>query len=160
MASAGASGGELAVRILLALVIVGLVAALYFVTVVPAQEAEAAQRETALTRQRMSDVRTALISYRDSLDTYPSTLDSLALFARTDSVFQARIASEEDRAAPLSLDSLLVSPRSGERFRYEVVTDTTGVEIYWLADVIGGVPSDSIGARYVDPALRNAASWE
>lgn len=160
MASAGASGGEIAVRVLLALVIVGLVVFLYFVTVVPAQQAEAAQRETALARQRMSDVRTALIAYRDELDGYPSSLDSLVLFARTDSTFQARIAGEENRAAPLSLDSLLVSPRSGQPFRYELVRDTSGIEIYWLADVVDGAPGDSIGARYVDPALRNAASWE
>jgi type II secretory pathway pseudopilin PulG len=160
MASAGVSGGEIAIRVGLALVIVGLVVVLYFVTVVPAREAAAAERETALARQRLSDVRTALIAYRDSLDGYPSTLDSLVLFARTDSTFQARIATEENRAAPLSLDSLLISPRSGEPFRYELIRDTSGVEIYWLADVVGGVPGDSIGARYVDPALRNAASWE
>ena len=160
MASAGASGGEIAVRVLLALVIVGLVVFLYFVTVVPAQRAEAAQRETERTRQRMSDVRSALIAYRDSLDAYPSTLDSLVLFARTDSVFLARIAAEEERAGALSVDSLPYSPRTGERFLYEVVRDTTGVEIYWLADALDGVPGDSIGARYVDPALRNAASWE
>jgi type II secretory pathway pseudopilin PulG len=160
MASAGASGGELAVRIGLALVIVALVVGLYFVTVVPAREAAAAERETALTRQRMSDVRTALIAYRDSLDRYPSTLDSLVLFARTDSTFNARIEDEDERAAPLSLDSLMISPRSGEPFRYELIRDTTGVEIYWLADAVDGAFADSIGARYVDPALRNAASWE
>lgn len=158
MASAGTSGGEIGLRVVLALAILGLVGVLYYVTVVPAQEAEAAQRETDLTRERMGDVRTALIAYRDSMDGYPSTLDSLVLFARTDSAFQAQIEVQEERFRPVSVDSLPYSPRTGNRFLYEVVEDTTGLQIYWLADP--DMESDSIGARSPEPALRNAASWE
>lgn len=160
MATAGTSGGEIGLRLLLALVILGLAAVLLYVTVVPAQEAAAAERETAIARERMNDVRTALIAYRDSMDTYPSSLDSLTLFARTDSVFQARISSQEERQRPLSVDSLAYSPRSGNRFQYEVVRDTSGLQIYWLADEVDGVLVDSIGSRVPSPALRNAASWE
>ncbi len=158
MASAGTSGAEIGIRVVLAIIIIVLVGVLYYVTVIPAQRAEARAAETALVRERMGDVRTALITYRDSMDTYPSTLDSLALFARTDSAFLAQIEVQEERLRPVSVDSLPFSPRSGARFNYEVVEDTTGLEIYWLSDP--DVPGDSIGARVPSPGLRNAASWE
>lgn len=158
MASAGISGGELGLRAVLAIAILALVGVLYFVTVVPAQKAAAAQRQTDLTRERMADVRTALIAYRDSMDTYPSTLDSLVLFARTDSAFLAEVAVQEARLRDAVPDSLALSPRTGAPFLYEVVSDTTGVEIYWLRDP--DVEGDSIGSRDPNPALRNAASWE
>jgi len=158
MASTGASGSELAIRAILGLLILVLVAVLFYVTVIPAQRAAAAERQTDLTRERMADVRTALISYRDSLGNYPSTLDSLVLFARTDSVFAAQAGAREERLAPPSADSLAYSPRTGARFLYEIASDSTGLEIYWLGDP--DQAADSIGARSVSPALRNAASWE
>ncbi len=158
MATSGASGSDLAIRALLGLLIVGLVVVLFYVTVVPAQRAAAAERETELTRERMSDVRTALIAYRDSLEGYPSTLDSLVLFVRSDSAFNAQIEAEDERLRPLNVDSLLFSPRTGARFNYEVVEDTSGVQIYWLGDP--DMEADSIGSRDPNPALRNAASWE
>lgn len=159
MASAGApSGSNLAIRIVLGLAILGLIVWLFFVTVVPAQRAEAAQRQTDLTRERMDDVRTALIAYRDSVGRYPGSLDSLTMFARTDSVFNARIAGQDERLAPLTVDSLAYSPRTGALLDYQVVRDTSGLEIYWLADP--DAPGDSIGSRDPNPALRNAASWE
>ena len=158
MATTGASGGELGIRALLALLILGLVVVLYFVTVVPAQEAAAAQRETDLTRERMADVRTALIAYRDSMGVYPSTLDSLVLYTRNDPRFLTEARAEEGRLAGPSVDSLPISPRDGQRFRYQVVKDTSGFQIYWLADP--GMEADSIGSRDPNPALRNAASWE
>ena len=134
MASAGTSGAELGIRIVLALIILVLIGVLYYVTVVPAQVAEARAAETALVRERMSDVRTALLTYRDSTNRYPLSLDSLVLFARSDSAFQAQIAAQESRLRPVSIDSLPYSPRTGARFNYEVVEDTTGLQIYWLAD--------------------------
>ncbi|MEM0962053.1 MAG: hypothetical protein AAGK21_05865 [Bacteroidota bacterium] len=158
MASAGASGSDLAIRAVLGLFVIALVGVLYFVTVVPAQKAEAAQRETDLTRERMGDIRTALISYRDSLSEYPATLDSLVLFTRSDSVFMAEAEAQEERLLPVSVDSLVFSPRTGNRFLYEVAEDTTGLQIYWLADP--DVEADSIGSRDPNPALRNAATWE
>ena len=158
MASTGASGGEIGVRAALALVILALVGVLFYVTVVPAQRAEAAQRETDITRERMADVRTALIAYRDSMNAYPSTLDSLVLYTRTHSRFMEEASAEEGRLTTPSVDSLAISPRDGQRFLYEVVRDTSGFQIYWLADP--GMEADSIGSRDPNPALRNAASWE
>ena len=128
------------------------------VTVVPAQRAAAAEYDTDIARERMSDVRTALISYRDSLGVYPSSLDSLVFFARNDSVFAAQAGAEEDRLRPPSVDSLRFATRSGAPYLYEVVEDTSGVQIYWLADP--DMEADSIGSRDPNPALRNAASWE
>lgn len=158
MASAGTSGSNLALRLLLGLAIIGLVVWLFFVTVVPAQRAEAAERQTDLTRLRMDDIRTALIAFRTANGRYPGSLDTLSTFAETDSLFNARISSQDERIAPVSVDSLAYSPRTGARFNYEVVEDTTGLVIYWLGDpdAIG----DSIGSRNPNPALRNAASWE
>ena len=158
MASTGASGGELGIRALLALLILGLVVVLFYVTVVPAQRAEAAQRETDLSRERMADVRTALIAYRDSMDRYPATLDSLVMYTRTNPRFLEEASAEEDRLSAPSVDSLPYSPRNGRPFLYEVVRDTSGFQIYWLADP--GMEADSIGSRDPNPALRNAASWE
>lgn len=158
MATSGASSSELAIRAVLGLFIVGLVVVLYFVTVVPAQEAKAREHETSITRERMGDIRTALIAYRDSMQSYPSTLDSLVLFARSDSAFQAQIATQEERLRPVSVDSLVFSPRTGSRFLYDVVEDTTGLQIYWLGDP--DQTADSIGTHEPAPAYRNAASWE
>lgn len=158
MASAATGGSNLALRIFLGLLIIGLIVWLFFVTVVPAQQAEAAQRQTELTRLRMDDVRTGLIAYRDEAGRYPDTLDSLVAFARTDSTFNARIAAQEERLAPVSVDSLMYSPRTGAPFNYTVVRDTSGLEIYWLGDP--DAVGDSIGSRDPNPALRNAASWE
>ena len=131
MATEGTSGRDIAIRAVLALAILGLAAVLFYVTVVPAQRVAAAERQTDLTRERMDDVRTALIAYRDSNQTYPSTLDSLVLYARQDSAFQARLAVKEERFRPASIDSLPYSPRTGARFLYEVVTDA--VDIYSTA---------------------------
>ena len=89
---------------------------------------------------------------------YPATLDSVAIFARTDSAFQAQLLTEEGRTSAFNADSMLVSPRSGRRFEYAVVSDTSGLEIYWLGNP--DVPGDSIGARIASPAYRNASSWE
>lgn len=158
MATTGASGGELGIRAVLALLILGLVAVLLYVTVVPAQRAEAAERETKIARERMSDVRTALIAYRDSMQAYPSTLDSLVLFSRGDETFMTEALAQEGRVAPPVVDSLPFSSRDGQRFRYEVIQDTSGYSVYWLADP--SMEADSIGSRDPNPALRNAASWE
>ena len=158
MATTGASGGELGIRAVLALIILALVGVLFYVTVVPAQRAEAAQRETDIARERMADVRTALIAYRDSMGGYPATLDSLVLFTQNDDRFITEALAEEGRLMAPAVDSLPYSPRNGQPFRYQVVEDSTGFAIYWLADP--AMEADSIGSRDPNPALRNAASWE
>ncbi len=152
------TSGDRAVRLLLSLVIAAMAVALVYVIVTPAQRAAEAQALTNLSRQRMSDVRNALGAWRTVHDSYPATLDSVAIFARTDSAFQAQLTTDEGRTSEFNPDSMLVSPRSGERFEYAVVSDTTGLEIFWLNNP--DIPGDSIGARIASPAYRNAASWE
>lgn len=158
MASDG-SRSDLPLRIVLSLAVVALAVALLYVTIVPAQKAAEAQVLSARSHERMDDVRTALTAYREVNEAYPSTLDSLALFAQTDSTFRARIASQDERLTEVNVDSMIFSPRSGSRFQYAVARDTSGVDSYWLANP--DVPGDSIGARGPDgPRYRNAASWE
>lgn len=157
------NGSRLAIQVVLALVIVALTYVLYQSIRGPQVEYEALQRANAVGHERMNDVRNALISYRDATNTYPATLDSLVIFAKTDTSF-AVPETEEPRLMEFNADSLRVSARNGEVFNYEVVrgADSTGafdgVEIYWLQDP--AAPGDSIGARTANPALRNAASWE
>ena len=161
MASEGNSGANIAISIGLVALIAALAYFLYVSITEPYDDFQEQERLTDLTRERMDDVRSALIAYRDANDGYPSTLDSLILFAREDSALAARaemVMEEDNRLRPFSFDSLALSPRTGNRFNYEVVSDTTEIEIYWLQDP--DVLEDSIGARYVDPARRNAASWE
>lgn len=162
MASDGNSGARIAIQIVLGVLILALGYLLYINITRPYDEFKEQERQTTLTRERMDDVRTSLIAYRNANDGYPSTLDSLVLFARGDSALnaQAPLVMEENefRLSPFVIDSLPFSPRTGARFNYQVVTDTTETIIYWLQDP--DVPSDSIGSRRMDPAQRNAASWE
>lgn len=162
MASDGNSGARIAIQIVLAVVILVLGYFLYVNITEPYDDFKEQERQTTMTRERMDDVRTALIAYRDDLDGYPATLDSLVLFAKGDSALMAQAAlvmeENEKRMSPFVIDSLPFSPRTGNRFNYQVVSDTTETVIYWLQDP--DVPGDSIGSRRVDPAQRNAASWE
>jgi hypothetical protein len=162
MASDGKSGARIAIQIVLAVLILALGYVLFISITRPYNEFKEQERQTTLTRERMDDVRTSLIAYRDANNGYPATLDSLVLFARADSALMAQAAlvkeENERRQSAFAVDSLPFSPRTGTRFNYEVVSDTTETVIYWLQDP--DVPGDSIGSRRVDPAQRNAASWE
>ena len=153
---ASGNGSRIAIQLGLAALVVVLAGYLVYSIVTPYQEFQERERTAALTHERMDDVRNALISYRDAYDTYPATLDSLVQFVRTDTAFV--LTEKETRGLPFSEDSLARSPRTGSEFLYDVVSDTSGVEIYWLADP--DVPGDSIGSRDPNPAYRNAASWE
>ena len=153
---------RLAIQVVLAIVIVVGAYALYRTITDPWEEYQAQEFQTELTRAQMDHIRTALIAYRDHHTSYPSTLDSLQLFIRTDSVYQGKDLNEvfpNPGGVPFNVDSLGYSPRTGRPFVYQVVgTDSTAVEIYYLQDP--DVPEDFIGAQEPDPARRNAASWE
>ena len=157
-----ASGARIAIQIVLGVIILALGYLLYVNITKPYDEFQEQERQTTLTRERMDDVRTSLIVYRNANGGYPATLDSLVLFARGDSALTANAAlvmeENDQRMSPFVVDSLPFSPTSGARFNYEVVSDTTETVIYWLQspDALG----DSIGSRRVEPAQRNAASWE
>lgn len=162
MASDGSSGGSRILQILLGIVVVALTAFLIYVVVKPGFDQAERQRKASMVHERMEDIRTALIAHRDSIGSFPGTLDSLAMWIRSDSAFvgqelSAVFAHEEGRMTPLSLDSLTISPISGEPFVY-VVNDTSDVDVYWLQSPDN--PADSIGTHLPDPGLRNAASWD
>ena len=155
---ASGNGSRIAIQLGLAALVVVLAVILFRSIVLPYQAHQEMLAEQTLVRERMDDLRGALISYRDAYDGYPSTLDSLGVFVRQDTAFVRDDAADDTRAAPFSADEITTSPRSGTPFLYELASDTSGVTIYWLRDP--DVEEDSIGSRDPNPAYRNAASWE
>ncbi len=148
-------------QLVLAVVIVILGFVLYGTIMNPAREFQREQAITDESRDRMMQVRRALMAYEREYTGYPSTLDSLEMIVRTDSFFVANRDSIFDVAAgrQLSLDSMWYSSR-GPRFEYRVAhDDTLNAWIYVLRDPATG---DSIGGS--DPTravgLRHAPSWQ
>ncbi len=120
----------------------------------PWEAIERQQLLTQLTRNQMVQVRTALTHYEREEDRFPSSLDSLILWLRVDSLAIAdpqRIFDEN-----IILDSLVYSPRTGNAFEY-ALNDTGRVAIYLLSDPDS---EDYIGSEIPDITLLNAASWE
>ena len=150
-----------AIQVILGVAVLGLAYVLYHTIVDPWNEYEATEFQTELTRARMGHVRTALINFRDENGAYPSSLDSLALFVKSDSALNSRGLNEVffvPGGGAFVADSLPFSPRTGTRFEYELVSnDTSGVTIYYVKDPDS---EDHIGAQEANPALRNVASWE
>lgn len=150
-----------AIQVILGIAVIGLVYVLYHTIVDPWNEYEATEFQTELTRARMSHVRTALINFRDENGDYPSSLDSLVYFVKSDSALSSQDLSEVfivPGGGAFVADSLPFSPRTGARFEYELVSnDTLGVTIYYVKDPDS---EDYIGAQEANPALRNVASWE
>lgn len=142
------------IQVVLALVIVGLGYLLYQSITEPYERIERQQQLTEETRDRMSDVRTALIDYDRDSASFPDTLSLLAEHIRDDSVLSNR--QDSVFGGPLNLDSLFYSPRTGERFQY-AVNDTGRFETYLLEDPD---TDDQIGTLTGDPTKTNNASWE
>lgn len=162
MASDGSRGSSRILQLLLGIVVVALAAILVYVVVKPGLDQREQQRRAAKVHERMDDVRMALIAHRDSTGVFPNSLDALVEWMGSDSAYVGRdlasvFAKEGERAIPFSLDSLALSPISGEPFEY-VVNDTSDVDVYWLQSPDN--PADSIGTHIPDPGLRNAASWD
>ena len=152
---------RIALQILLGVVVIGLIYVLYHTIVDPWEEHQATEFQTEMTRARMDHIRTALIDFRDDVDHYPSSLDSLVLYIKTDSSYAARDLSTVfvvPGGGAFVADSLPFSPRTGSRFEFELAEDdSAGVSIYYLKDPD---TEDAIGSRTANPALRNVASWE
>lgn len=156
---------RLALQAGLAILIAVLAFALYWSITKPYEAQLERERQVTLGRERLDDVRTALIAFRDTNDDYPATLDSLVLFVQQDSAFTApNFDDQPNRLSTYSApDELKVSARNGQPLNYEVVQETdstgaaTGVKIYWLQDP--AAPEDSIGSRDANPSNRNRESW-
>lgn len=149
------------VQAVLGVVILILFYVLYQTITAPILTMEHERAITQESRERMDNLRRALIAYEREYTGYPSTLDSLVNVIRTDSFFVAQRDSifslEEGRS--LIIDSLMYSSRGGV-FDYRIgYDDSTNVWAYVIRDTATG---DSIGTA--DPTrlagMRNAASWE
>lgn len=154
MATTSSGTIQTAIQALLVVVIVGLAYFLYQSVTEPYERIEREQRLTEQTRQRMTNVRTALVDYERDSASYPDSLGLLLQHVRGDSVLSARQDSVFGRS--LNPDSLLFSPRTGNRFQY-AISDTGRVETYLLEDPD---TDDRIGTLTGDPTQANAANWE
>ena len=142
------------IQFVLAIVIVVLAYVLYESITEPYERIERQQQLTELTRERMSDIRTGLIQFNQRNDSFPDSLDALIGFLRQDSVIMAN--QDSIFGETLNLDSLLFSPRTGNRFQY-TINDTGRVETYLLQDPDS---DDQIGTLSGDVTQTNAANWE
>ncbi len=142
------------VQVTLGILIVGLAYFLYYSITEPYEQIERQQQLTEDTRNRMSNIRTALIDFERDSGSFPDSLDGMLVHLRNDSI----LVNEQDSVfgGAINLDSLFYSPRTGNRFQYSV-SDTGRVETYLLKDPDS---DDQIGTLTGDPTQTNAASWE
>ena len=150
---ASSQGLRIAIQVLLGIAIIALGYWLYDSITAPWAAVEQERAITAQTRAQMDKVRIALIRHERTEDKFPSTLDSLIIWVKTDSATVA----DWDSLYGLNPDSMLYSPRTGNRFLY-TLNDTGRVAIYLLKDPDSG---DQIGSTNSDDITTlNAASWE
>jgi type II secretory pathway pseudopilin PulG len=142
------------IQVVLAIVILVLAYVLYESITDPYEQIQRRQELTEMTRQRMSDIRTALIRFEQQNDSFPDSLDVLVDYLRQDSALMANQDSVFGHS--VNLDSLLYSPRTGKLFQY-AVNDTGRVETYLLQDPDS---DDQIGTLSGDVTQTNAATWE
>jgi type II secretory pathway pseudopilin PulG len=147
-------GTRTGIQVGLGIVILVLAYFLYRSITEPYERIERQQRTTEQTRERMSNIRTALIDYERDSTSYPDSLNILVQHIQSDSILATR--QDSVFGGPLNLDSLLFSPRSGKPFQY-TVSDTGRVETYLLKDPD---TDDQIGTLSGDPTQTNVASWE
>lgn len=145
---------RIGVQVVLTVLILGLAYFLYYSITEPYERIEREEQLTEQTRTRMSNIRTALVDYESDNDSFPDSLDVLIDHIQTDSLLST--AQDSVFEGSFNLDSLLYSPRSGERFQY-AVSDTGRVETYLLKDPAS---DDSLGTLTGDPTQINSASWE
>lgn len=153
MAATG-QGLRAVIQVILALAIVGLAYWLYISITEPWKAVEREQELTRVTRDRMDDMRSALIQYEREYDRFPLTTDSLIMYISQDSLISAN--PDSVFGPGFMLDSLLFSPRTGTPFQYTAI-DTTRTKTYLIEDPDSG---DFIGTLRDDPTQVNAASWE
>lgn len=146
---------KVAIQAVMAVVIVVLFVWLVESIIGPWRAVEREREITAMTQQRMSQVRLALVRYERTEDRFPGNLDSLMMWVRADSIIMSSPDSIFETVG-FNLDSLIFSPRTGKEFIY-ALNDTGRVAIYLLKDPD---TDDHIGSDIPDITLLNAASWE
>ncbi len=149
------NGARIAIQVLLLIVIVGLAYWLYESITEPYAGLQRQEAVTQKVRDRMLLNRQVLIRFNQVNNRFPQTLDSVVLFARTDSML---VAGRDSLFGPgFTLDSLILSPRTGNRFLY-TASDTARPAYYKLTDP--DKPEDFIGTDQGEITRINAASWD
>jgi hypothetical protein len=147
------------ISIFLILIIIALSYVLFDSIVTPWQKEMAKRKLTDDTRFRMTLVRDALINFqaRHPEGKFPSTLDSLVIFLKTDSLMQVRGADLfTEPVRGYQPDSLIYSLRPPhEKFVYSV-NDTIRPPLYLLKDPGS---DDAIGSLE-RITLLNAPNWQ
>lgn len=147
-------GLQTGLQIVLGIAIVALAYVLYVSITEPYDRVERQKEITDLTRERMRDVRTAMVQYERVNDRYITSLDSLVMWVKADSFMTATTDSLFGQGT--NVDSLVYSPRTGKMFEL-TVNDTTRVATYELRDPDS---NDAIGTTTGDVTRLNAANWE
>jgi hypothetical protein len=147
-------GLQTALQLILIVVIAALMYWLYVSLTGPYEEIRRQEEITAETRARMSDLRIVLIRFEAVNNRFTASLDSLVMFAKSDSLL---VSGRDSLFGPgFAPDSLPFSPRTGNRFVL-TINDTTRVQTYLLQDPD---TRDHIGTALPDVTLLNASSWE
>ncbi|MCH8568416.1 MAG: hypothetical protein LAT67_09140 [Balneolales bacterium] len=141
------------VSLVLIVVIVLLGVWLYNTITGPWKEVQEKQATTERVRTNMLAINDAIRFYNDRNNRFPSSLDSLMIFITNDNFFMANRDSLL-RRRPVDFDSFLNSPRTGNRFEYELNAEARP-PLYLLSDPD---TEDHIGTltRVTD---RGAPSW-
>lgn len=149
------------ISIVLAIIIIALGYYLYRSIVDPYQEVIEREQMTERVRDRMTNIRDALILYERRTDSFPPSeggLDTLVNYLKTDSLMSIQadsILAPEDPAEEFNIDSLIYSPRPPHpKFEY-TLNDTLRPPIYLLKDPD---TEDKIGSLENTTQL-NEASW-
>lgn len=148
------SGLRVALQVALSVVILALCYWLYHSLTEPWKAVERQKELTEMTRSRMGLVRSAMIRYQNVNGRYTTSLDSLSMFVKQDSLLVA--SRDSVFGSGFNVDSLIFSPRTGSRFLLSV-NDTSRVQTYLLRDPDS---RDRIGTELPDITLLNASSWE
>lgn len=148
------------ISIVLGIIIIVLGYYLYRSIVEPYQVVIEREKMTERVRHRMENVRDALVQYERRNDEFPSNLDSLVKFLKTDSLMQAQgdsLFKAHPQNVDYNPDSIIYSPRDAQRFKY-TLNDTITPSLYLLEDP-DTTTDDRIGDLTRTTWL-NAASWE
>lgn len=149
------------ISIVLAIIIIALGYYLYRSIVDPYQEVIEREQMTERVRDRMTNIRDALILYERQVDSFPPSeggLDTLVHYLKTDSLMSIQadsILAPEDPSEEFNADSLIYSPRPPHsKFEYSL-NDTLRPQIYLLKDPDS---EDRIGSLENTTQL-NESSW-
>jgi len=145
------------ISIVLSIVIIGLAYVLYDSITTPYQARVQQIEEQTRVRERLQNVRDALIAYQREKGKYPPSLDSIQVFLETDpKMIAGRDSLFTSKLNPtFDLSTFLFSPRTLNRFEY-TLNDTLRPMVYLLKDPDS---DDLIGS--LDRTTRlNAPNWD